>query len=1632
MKRFVASAVCLALLLLAPPPAAWSQVAAAVRSIPAEATGAPAGPVRLGPSAAIPALGSTPFGAPSLSAAPSAASAPLFRPGLRPIELVAPPSAKLTPVAAAVQKLLTPAPAAPPSERPAALPAAGEKPSAPAEGTALESAPKSAPSVRVELGRAALELSAPDARPAQALDRLFIGAAPRAELSGTPAPAAAPAFAAALPALAPASGRVGGPAPEVPGPAIAPRSRTRSMVLGALKSAGRIALAAAAVVGLQAGAVALAPALFAVVPVAAVWAVSSGVLLFPAALYARWRLARRDSPRLAKVKVLLDLAIGVYAGALVVAAPGLALTLSGAGLLTSVLPAAGLAAGLAARGAPFLNSVLVWGALGFTPLAIGAAAVGGLAVAPILGMLALPAMTTIAFFLGSAIQAAESGRAFNIPGTIQKLRFPSFQWVMIGAVFALLTGYSAVHTNVAFLVWNVLGLRSPSKWDGAKPFWKNILNKAASFDAVYVGLLAFTAIGGFTSPLTFLVIAFAGERAAVWTERLLVRFLPKSDPAPSTFSAPAGAAADEGPSRWPNYHHWAKTFGIIASMAGIGVMMGLTVFGFHSLLASMLPAVALAAAPFWFATTIIKLVMKDKPADEKNDPEFFAIMRGLRERINAKRRAAGKIEIPMPEMVNDPLPLPNAYATGRSPFHALVGVTAGIKQMTLDPENVRDGVARLMANSKAGTKSFKVFRRAVAGSISGVTEESTPADIQAAVLKADRVELKSLGVRMLTGVLAHEFTHVMDRHMLSGAIAGAVSSSIAFASYGVMWAVGHAKAAAKKALDRLVGRPVPETSPEARVYGDDAEGGSRTQLVDPISVGVAVKSLPALVKLFAALWVPVVVQIVQMASSRNNEGMADEDGALLSEDPQALALALGMLTTWRPRQGYMLAGVNIPRISALSFLMTVNPLQQAAAAGALPKLDAVTEAVIGKGDDFLFDLFVTHPETSLRIERLSDMSDALRAAKPSRPRPPNSGEGGAPLAVASPAAPDAPARNGGGLFHRLGEKLKRFYRVLPDEGRNKAFWAFTLGQSLATLGVDFHYTALPNLIAPTKADTAKLGYNRAANWGAQAAGSLLTGPFVDRHPVKGTLVWTYVGRAVLMAAVPVLFVTGHFGFAAFCLLIAAAGFLQSTGGTAGSVAFNRILGDDEAYYNRANAIMTIVTNVVGVVGPLLAGAFIASVGGLFAAPLMGSALSYGVYAIILLATGVGYGLWLKLPRDEMLAARRELLKSLKGKDLGSAKVKGVGAAKLPDGRQALVVEISGVEPSLAAGLPAEFEGYPVVASAPRNPVRELIDGFKLTWGDRFLRRYLTLSTLSFASGDSLIFAALPRYLGDVLKAGPSAFSLFLAASALGVGLASGVMTMVKDPAQKALARAAAEFRAALAARDPELTPGELDRAAGAVRGSLNEVLERYKAEWAAGKGRARLPAELASDVLAEAVPELGRVLKISPEESAALLEASGAARDVRLWAARRGAGYVEGARRDAKSGMDSLQRQGKWSNLLHAASWAAYAALFFAHSLWPSVAFMLLSAVLATPANVIWSSLTTRVVAGSFPNDQGKVYSAMTFYMLAASVIGVLGLGWLMAAVPTATGLLVTAGILIACLAFDVIQTYAVFPLKKP
>lgn len=1618
MKKLTAAALSSILLLLAPGLQSWAAAAQIVAGARATAV-----PVRTAPaqrvSIALPSLGLTPtLSAPALSGSLSAA-----------------PSVKVAPAAGAAAQAV--APVAAPSARvnaAAALAAPVAPVAAPAAQAAAQAAQaQSQPGVNNTLIQAAGELSKGESAQLPTLEKLYTGSAKLSD-EVLPSPGTLSAGGSNLaPAQAQAEfSRKDPPPPSNPN-SNKPAGRGGKF-LGALKSVALVALGAGAVIGLQAGAVALLPAVFGVVPVAAVWAVASGVLLLPAALYARYRLAKRDSPALSKAKVALDLFIGAYLGGVVLALPGLGIVLASgaAGTLatTAAVSAGGTAAGLAlsrVSGNGFVDMLLSWASLSVLPMALGIAGAGAIGIGSIFGMAALPAMTTIAFFLGRIIHSAETGDPFTVPGSLQKIRFPAFQWVMSGVVFALLTGFSAVYTNWAFIAWNLFGNKGLDKTPAKTPVQK-ILKYVLNFNTMYLGVFIYAAFTGFTSPLTFLVIAFAVERASHWTERLLQKLYPRSEAAPSTKPAPAQEDEDGfAAKKWPKYHHWLRTGLIIASMLGMGALMAGSVFGWASLAKNLGIAALLAGIPVFISNWLIKKTMKAQPADPAQDPELFQIMGEFKDTINAERAAKGKKAIPLPELVSVPMEAPNAFATGRSPFKATVGVTLGIKQLLLDPETVRDNLTRLLAAQEPGSKSFKVFRKAIAGSIPGIKDGATAAEVTQAIARADEAQLKALGYRMLRGVLAHEFTHVMDRHMITGAIAGAISSGVAFASYGVMWAVGHAQAAAKRVWDKVLGR-------------SRADDGN-PDFVEPISTGVVMGSLLALLRVFAALWAPIILQITQMTGSRNNENQADEGGALLSQDPESLALALGMLTTWRPTRAFKVSPARVPLLAAWAHLFTVNPLQQLDAAGALPK-----NAAADKADNFLLELFITHPDTRKRIERLFDMSEALRPSLD-----PSGGGGGArgsPLAFRAPAPKTDPAGSSRvasfrGLFQRAWAAALRPFRVLSDKDRNREFWKFLLGQAMIVMGGNFHYTALPKLAAPTKEDAPKLGYNRAVNNGAQALSSLTTGTIVDRTSVQKVLVWTQLGRTVLMLAVPILFFNGYLTAGAFLLVIGMAGFLQMTSVTAGSVALNRILGPDEAEYNRANAVYSLVTNIVGVIGPLLAGAFIGAMDLKFGF-LAGNALSYGVYGLLLLGATVLYGLWLQVPRDELLQSRRDLMAEIK--KLGDKRLRGVTADRF-EGKPRLLVEVRGDPAELQSALPQTFAGYPVKAIAERRIWKEMAEGFRLIWNNRFLKVYMLFSTLSMMASDALVFSALPRYIEEVVgkvsttlpgvtnlpvigpliagltsKAG--AFGIYLAVASLGILLSSAAMSLWSDKAGSGMASLASKFRRALKESRGE---DAATAAAAALRSAPETVLARHREAMEADPSLTIEPEALADEIGVEAVRGVAAALKVDAAEAGRVLLDHEAASDLRDWTLKHHKKLTRDARREAKGGLDPLQRQGRWSSILHGLGWLAYWGVFFSTGLWGSVGAMLAVMLLQGPAMVIWTSLLQKVLARSHPESMGKIYSAIYFYQLVCAIAGVLVFGWLLGAVPTGAALLI-AGVVVSVAAFlDFIEPWVIF-----
>jgi heat shock protein HtpX len=167
--------------------------------------------------------------------------------------------------------------------------------------------------------------------------------------------------------------------------------------------------------------------------------------------------------------------------------------------------------------------------------------------------------------------------------------------------------------------------------------------------------------------------------------------------------------------------------------------------------------------------------------------------------------------------------------------------------------------------------------------------------------------LQILDERELRGVLAHELSHVANRDILISSIAAAIGLSITFLARFALW------------------------------FGGDDEN-----------------PLGAFGLLFAWILAPIAAAIIQMAVSRSREYQADESGAILSRDPDALASALRKLEA-SAKQVPVPATVS----PAEAHLFIVNPFRGRQASRSLA------------------NLFSTHPPTEARVARLEEIKREL-------------------------------------------------------------------------------------------------------------------------------------------------------------------------------------------------------------------------------------------------------------------------------------------------------------------------------------------------------------------------------------------------------------------------------------------------------------------------------------------------------------------------------------------------------------------------------------------------------------------------------------------------------------------------------
>jgi heat shock protein HtpX len=218
----------------------------------------------------------------------------------------------------------------------------------------------------------------------------------------------------------------------------------------------------------------------------------------------------------------------------------------------------------------------------------------------------------------------------------------------------------------------------------------------------------------------------------------------------------------------------------------------------------------------------------------------------------------------MPRLYVIDKPEPNAFATGRDPQHAAVAVTSGILDLMDDRE--------------------------------------------------------------LTGVLAHELSHVKNRDTLVGTIAATIGGAISFI--------------AQMAQFQMI------------FGGRDERQGS--------GIGAII----------AIILAPIAALVIQLAVSRGREYQADASGARLTGDPEGLAEALeqlegatqrgGILGRFGRRGGYGQSPAPAPAPAlnpAFAHLYIVNPLS-------------------GRS---LGSLFSTHPPIEERVQRLRSMASGRAA-----------------------------------------------------------------------------------------------------------------------------------------------------------------------------------------------------------------------------------------------------------------------------------------------------------------------------------------------------------------------------------------------------------------------------------------------------------------------------------------------------------------------------------------------------------------------------------------------------------------------------------------------------------------------------
>jgi len=147
-----------------------------------------------------------------------------------------------------------------------------------------------------------------------------------------------------------------------------------------------------------------------------------------------------------------------------------------------------------------------------------------------------------------------------------------------------------------------------------------------------------------------------------------------------------------------------RTAMLLAVMTALFMVVGYAIGGTSGMTIAFLVAAAMNLFSYWNADKMVLRMHRAVEVDERNAPEYYAIVRGLAQRAG----------LPMPKVYLIDNDQPNAFATGRNPQNAAVAATTGLLERLNQEE-----VAAVMAHELAHVEHRDTLTMTVTATLAG-------------------------------------------------------------------------------------------------------------------------------------------------------------------------------------------------------------------------------------------------------------------------------------------------------------------------------------------------------------------------------------------------------------------------------------------------------------------------------------------------------------------------------------------------------------------------------------------------------------------------------------------------------------------------------------------------------------------------------------------------------------------------------------------------------------------------------------------------------------------------------------------------------------------------------------------------